>query len=81
MRVKVSSKGQLVIPEAIGKALELDPGTQVDVQLVGRQISIEPVSLVSPVDALYGRYADSEFLADLEAEHLEELADERVLRS
>ena len=81
MRVKLSSKGQLVIPEAIRKALGLDPGTQLDIQLVGRTIVIEPVGLASPVDALYGKYRGYDFLTELEAEHRQELADERALRS
>lgn len=81
MLVKVSSKGQLVIPEAIRKALGLDPGTQVDIQLDGRRIVIEPVGSVSPVDALYGKYRGYDFLTELEEEHRQELADERALRS
>jgi AbrB family looped-hinge helix DNA binding protein len=78
MRVKLSSKGRVVIPESIREVLGLVPGTQLDIQLVGRKIVIEPVGLVSPVDALYGKYRESDFLAALEAEHKGELEDERT---
>ena len=81
MRVKVLAKGHLVIPNVMRKALGLEPGTQLDVQLVGGKIVIEPVGLGSAVDALYGKYAESDFLAELEAEHHDELTHERTIRS
>jgi AbrB family looped-hinge helix DNA binding protein len=80
MRVTVSSKGQLVIPGAIRKALGLDPGTQLDVHVVGRTIVLEPVQQTSPLDALYGRFASADLLGDLEAEHRDEVARERAVR-
>jgi AbrB family looped-hinge helix DNA binding protein len=81
MLVKVLAKGQLVIPEVMRKALGLEPGTQLDVRLVGGKIIIEPVGVVSAVDALYGKYAESDFLTDLETEHRDELTNDATLRS
>ncbi len=43
MNVKLSSKGQLVIPKKIRQALNLQPGTEFDIELVGRQIHLRPV--------------------------------------
>jgi AbrB family looped-hinge helix DNA binding protein len=81
VQVRVSSKGQLVIPEPIRKALGLRPGSTVEVQLAGRKIIIEPVGLTSPIDALYGKYPEADFLAELEEEHRAELMNERTLHS
>lgn len=78
MLVRISSKGQLVVPQAIRQALGLRPGTELHIELVGRKIVLEPVESLSPIDALYGRYPDADFLADLEMEHRKELRDEEV---
>jgi AbrB family looped-hinge helix DNA binding protein len=75
--VRLSSRGRLVIPKAIRRALNLRPGTQLQVQLVDRKIVLEPTEFRSPVEALYGRYSGADFLADLEIEHRQELNDER----
>jgi AbrB family looped-hinge helix DNA binding protein len=76
MLVRISSKGQLVIPKAIRRALGLRPGTELHIELVGRKIVLEPVEPLSPIDALYGRYPDADFLTDLEIEHRQELHDD-----
>jgi len=78
MLVRISSKGQLVIPKTIRRALGLRPGTELHIELVGRKIILEPVESLSPIDALYGKYPDADFLTDLEIEHGEELRDEKV---
>lgn len=78
MLVKLSSKGQLVIPKPIRRALGLRPGMELHIELVGRKIVLEPVEPLSPIDALYGRYPDADFLTDLEMEHRQELQDEEV---
>ena len=74
--VRLSSKGQLVIPRSIRQALGLDPGTQFEIQLEGRRIVLEPVEVVPPLKTLYGKYPGTDFLADLEQEHQQELNDE-----
>jgi AbrB family looped-hinge helix DNA binding protein len=80
MLVRLSSKGQLVIPKAIRQALGLRTGTQFHVQLEGDKIILEPV-VTSPVEVLYGKYPDTDFLADLEAEHQQEVRDEAAIRA
>jgi AbrB family looped-hinge helix DNA binding protein len=76
MLVRISSKGQLVIPKAIRNALGLRAGTQLYIQISGRRITLEPVGLSSPIDALYGKYPEADFLTDLEMEHRQEVSDE-----
>lgn len=78
MLAKLSSKGQLVIPKAIRKALNLRPGTELHVEVVDHKIIIEPVAPHSPINALYGKYTDADLLTDLETEHRQELDDEKV---
>ena len=79
MLTRLSSKGQLVIPKAIRQALGLRTGTQFHVQLVEGKIILEPIA-ASPVDTLYGKYPDADFLADLEAEHRQKIRDEGTIR-
>jgi AbrB family looped-hinge helix DNA binding protein len=43
----VSSKGQLVIPAAIRKALEIEQGTRVEVRLEGTRMIVEPDNLAA----------------------------------
>jgi AbrB family looped-hinge helix DNA binding protein len=43
MNVKLSSKGQLVIPKKIRKALNLQPGTEFDVELINGKILLHPI--------------------------------------
>ena len=43
MNVKLSSKGQLVIPKKIRIALNLQPGTEFDVELINGKILLRPV--------------------------------------
>jgi len=44
------------------------------------KILLEPVT-PSPIAALYGKYPDADFLADLEAEHQREIRDEGTIRA
>jgi len=81
MVIKVSSKGQLVIPKPIRKALGIQPGTEVHIKVVGRKIILEPIEARPPIEALYGKYPKGDFLSKLEAEHQEELARDDALRS
>jgi len=44
LRVRVSVKGQVVIPKEIREALGITAGTVLDVRLEGKRIIMEPVS-------------------------------------
>lgn len=80
MLVKLSSKGQLVIPGAVRRALGLSPGTELSLEVVDKKIILAPVDAASPIDALYGRFASWDLLGDLEQEHKEEIKRERAVR-
>lgn len=80
MLAKLSSKGQLVIPKSIREALGLRCGTQFRVQVDRDKIILEP-QMASPADALYAKYADADFLTELEEEHQQEIRDEAALRA
>lgn len=79
MVVKVSSKGQLVIPKEIREALGVRPGTEMHVEVAGRKIVLEPIESFTPVEALYGKYAETDLLSDLETEHREEVQRDETL--
>jgi len=81
MLVRLSSKGQLVVPKSIRVALGLRPGAQLHMELVQDRIILEPVAPASSIDALYGKYADCDLLQALEEEHRREERDEWRLRS
>lgn len=70
--VKLSSKGQLVVPKNIRKALGLTTGTTLKIIPKGGKILLEPVA-TSMIDRLYGKFSDENLLDDLEADHRQEL--------
>jgi len=78
--VRLSSKGQLVIPKSVREELGLEPGDQLHLEIREDRLVLEPV-LRSAIDDLYGQYAGTDLLADLEREHREELDRERSRRS
>jgi AbrB family looped-hinge helix DNA binding protein len=80
MLARLSSKGQLVIPRAVRQALGLRAGTQFHIRLTEGKILLEPIT-PSPIAALYGKYPDADFLADLETEHQREIRDEEAVRA
>jgi AbrB family looped-hinge helix DNA binding protein len=80
MLVRLSSKGQLVIPGAVRRALRLAPGTELSLEVVDKKIVLAPVDTASPIDALYGRFTGHDLLGDLEREHKEEIERERAVR-
>ena len=77
MLVRLSSRGQLVIPKSVRQALGLEPGTQFQLQIGDDKIILEPLA-PSAIDLLYGKYAGVDLLADLEAEHRQEIENEQA---
>jgi AbrB family looped-hinge helix DNA binding protein len=73
MVVKLSSKGQLVIPQPIREAMGLEPGATFNLRREGDVIILEPVEHRSPIEVLYGKYGGADLLSGLEAEHKQEL--------
>lgn len=74
MVTKLSSKGQLVIPKPMRETLGYHSGMRFHVTIEGKKIILSP--LASPIDSLYGKYSESDFLSELEEEHLSELKNE-----
>lgn len=70
--VKLSSKGQLVLPKEIRDALGLAPGTTLKIIPRGRTIILEPVA-TSMIEHLYGKFSGEKLLDDLEADHRREI--------
>ena len=80
MIIKLSSKGQLVIPKSVRQALGLQTGATFHVDLENGKIILEPLP-TAPITALYGKYADADFLTDLETEHRHEVANDAALHA
>ena len=78
--VRLSSKGQLVIPGSVRRALKLSPGAGFRLEIVERKIILDPIEATSPIDALYGRFAGRDLLGDLEQEHRREIEHEQAIR-
>jgi len=83
MQVKLTSKGQLVIPKPIREALRLKPGDCLDIRLVDQKIILSPPSEQSPIWSLYGKFAGEDMLSELEEEHSKagQLSIEKMYRS
>ncbi|MGQ9486064.1 MAG: AbrB/MazE/SpoVT family DNA-binding domain-containing protein [Desulfosoma sp.] len=75
MRVKLSSKGQIVIPKEVRERLNISSGTFFTIRLEKDDIVLTPVK-TTPVDRLYGKFAEQSILDELEKEHAEEIARE-----
>jgi AbrB family looped-hinge helix DNA binding protein len=84
--VKLSSKGQLVIPSQIRKALNLQAGAEFLVEFKNQQIVLTlrpaPHSAHEVIDALYGILAGEPLIEMLEEDHRQEIArdEERIAR-
>ena len=80
MLVRLSCKGQLVIPKAIRRVLVLEAGDQLYIQLVEDKIVLKPATGSSPLASLHGKYSECDLIGDLEREHQQEIAREQPLR-
>jgi AbrB family looped-hinge helix DNA binding protein len=80
MIVRLSSKGQLVIPRKVREELMLGTGTELELRVVDRSIVIRPLADKGEqrraVDRLYGMLPGPSLVTALEAEHQEELAED-----
>ncbi len=75
MLLRLSSKGQLVLPKTIREKLRLKSGDQFLARIVNETIVLEPAP-VNIVAKLRGKYAGHDFLKDLEDEHRQEIEHE-----
>ncbi len=73
--LRLSSKGQLVIPRSIRESLHLKNGDQFQAQVVDGKIILEPV-IKDVIQRLHGKFAGENMLNDLEEEHKREVDDE-----
>jgi AbrB family looped-hinge helix DNA binding protein len=80
LSTRLSSKGQLVIPRSVRDALRLEAGTRFQVLVQNGKIVLEPLTQ-SPIEALYGKYAQVDLLEDLETEHKQEIERETPTRA
>lgn len=75
MLLRLSSKGQLVIPKTIRESLRLRNGDQFQVRIIDGRIVLEPVAK-GLVQKLHGKYAGHDLLKALEEEHRQEISNE-----
>jgi AbrB family looped-hinge helix DNA binding protein len=75
MLIRLSSKGQLVIPKTVRKSLRLQDGDQFQLRVINGKIILEPVAK-DLAQKLQGRYAGHDMLTELEEEHRREVRDE-----
>ena len=75
MLLRLSSKGQLVIPKTIRESLRLKNGDQFQVRIVDGKIILDPVAK-ELVEKLHGKYAGHNMLRSLEEEHKREIENE-----
>lgn len=76
MIVRLSTKGQLVIPRKLREQLGLEAGTQFEVQIKDEQVILTPLTHHTPLAELYGKYKGTNLLDTLEADHRQELNQE-----
>jgi len=76
MLLRLSSKGQLVIPKTIRESLRLKSGDQFQVRIIDGKIVLEPVAK-GLVEKLLGKYAGHNMLKELEEEHRREIENEQ----
>lgn len=73
--VRLSQKGQLVLPKSIRTELGLEPGAFIDIKVVKNAILLSPRKR-GPLDSLYGRFRHETGIDELEQEHESEIKDE-----
>ena len=71
--MKLSSKGQLVLPKEVRDQLGIQPGAALRVVVSGAKIEIEQLPKRLS-ERLYGRFAGTSLVQSLEADHAREIA-------
>jgi AbrB family looped-hinge helix DNA binding protein len=72
MLLRLSSKGQLVLPKKIREKLNLKIGDQFQVRVMDDKIILEPVKK-GAIKKLHGVLTDTNVLKELEEEHRKEV--------
>ena len=72
MLIRLSSKGQVVIPKTVRRSLRLKDGDQFQLRVVKGKIILEPIAK-GLVQKLQGKYAGHNMLKALEEEHHREV--------
>jgi AbrB family looped-hinge helix DNA binding protein len=75
MLLRLSSKGQLVIPKAMRESLRVKNGDQFQVRIQDGKLILEPV-VKGLVQKLHGKYKGHDMLNALEEEHRREIENE-----
>lgn len=75
MLLRLSSKGQVVIPKIIRESLRLQDGDQFHVRVIDGKIVLEPIAK-GLVEKLQGKYAGQNLLNALEEDHRREIENE-----
>lgn len=78
MLLRLSSKGQLVLPKAMREQLQLKNGDQFHAQIVNGKIVLEPVEK-DAIHRLHGILAGTDVLNALEEEHRREIENDDKL--
>ncbi|MFZ5821152.1 MAG: AbrB/MazE/SpoVT family DNA-binding domain-containing protein [Chloroflexota bacterium] len=76
MLLRLSSKGQLVLPKKIREQLYLKNGDQFQARVLDGKIILDPVKN-GVIERLHGILAGSDVLKDLEEEHRREVEHDR----
>lgn len=78
-RVRLSTKGRLVIPKQLRAALCLEVGDTLELTLEDGSLVLKPSADGFPLSRLHGLLADCDMITDLEVEHCAEFEPERPL--
>jgi AbrB family looped-hinge helix DNA binding protein len=73
--VKLSQKGQLVLPKSVRTELKIQPGTFIDIRIENDTIVLRPLKK-GPLDNLYGKFENETIIDELEQEHESEIKSE-----
>lgn len=79
MLLRLSSKGQVVLPKPIRDRLRLKSGDQFRARVLDGKIILDPVQ-DDVIERLHGKFAGSNMLKELEEEHRREVEDDKNLR-